>query len=217
MTKHLKASVAVLALAALMAGIVGQTRLAAADSPQYLCPQSSERLLTSADLEGADAKRLYLMRNEIYARHGRSFDRKDLQEYFYNQPWYQENPYYTDDLLSAVEQRNAAFILRREEAIYSVYLNSDGPSPMLCPQSNQRLLVGSDVKGKSAHQLYLMRNEIYARHGRPFKNRDLVEYFNVQSWYQVNPHYSDNLLSRVEHRNIAFILKRERALHSPYI
>lgn len=97
------------------------------------------------------------------------------------------------------------------------YTEPPAAGKYLCPASNLRLLTTRDVTGKSTYQLYLMRNEIFARHGRPFKRADLQEYFHSQSWYQVNPNYTDALLSPVEQRNVAFILKRERALGSPYI
>jgi serine/threonine-protein kinase len=53
------------------------------------------------------------MRNEIYARHGRRFDRPDLQAHFEKQAWYA--PKYRPDeflesLLSEVERHNVEFI-----------------------------------------------------------------------------------------------------------
>ena len=69
--------------------------------------------LTDEDLEGKDAFELDIMRNEIYARHGRRFCRSDLQEYFDGQQWYEpkycpeyfkDNPErFNDKLLTPME------------------------------------------------------------------------------------------------------------------
>jgi len=83
--------------------------------PRYLCPESASRPLTKKDLEGKSAWELTLMRNEIYARHGRSFRRADLQKYFDGKPWYRRNPAYRDSLLSSLEKKNAAFILHYQQ------------------------------------------------------------------------------------------------------
>jgi hypothetical protein len=84
---------------------------AAVADPTRLCPQCSTRLLTETGLRGKSARTLTLMRNEIYAVHGRIFQRKDLQDYFQRQSWYRPNPTFQESWLSATERRNAAFIL----------------------------------------------------------------------------------------------------------
>ena len=42
----------------------------------------------------------------------------------------------------------------------------------------------ADLHGKSAIELDLMRNEVYARHGYIFGRPDLQEYFGGQPWYR---------------------------------
>lgn len=86
-----------------------------------LCAICAKRQLTEADLMGRSAQDLTLMRNEIYAVHGRRFVRKDLQEHFDRQPWYKPNPNYSDDLLSTLEIRNAVFILNFQRKFGLVY------------------------------------------------------------------------------------------------
>lgn len=46
---------------------------------------------------------LRFFRNEIFARHGRTFNSNDLKNYFQSKTWYQENPYYNDSLLTQRE------------------------------------------------------------------------------------------------------------------
>lgn len=73
----------------------------------------SERVVTDADLVGKDGYTLDIMRNTVFARHGRRFDNQGLQDYFNNQPWY--NPTYLPKefplkLLTRLEQRNVDYI-----------------------------------------------------------------------------------------------------------
>jgi serine/threonine-protein kinase len=71
------------------------------------------RKLTEADLAGKSRGELDILRNEVYARHGRRFNRSDLQAYFDRQPWYR--PRYAPDqfpssLLTPVQSANVTFI-----------------------------------------------------------------------------------------------------------
>jgi len=56
------------------------------------------------------------------------------------------------------------------------------------------------------------RNEIFARHGRPFSNPVYQEYFEQFKWYRINHNYSDELLTDADSRDIRIILRWERAL-----
>ncbi|WP_315786486.1 YARHG domain-containing protein [Fischerella sp. JS2] len=81
------------------------------------------------------------------------------------------------------------------------------------PLFQQRLLTSADLKGFSAQELTLMRNEIYARHGRRFKEQKLQRYFESQSWYQ--PRYApgefpDSVLSQIELKNAIMIREYQR-------
>lgn len=55
---------------------------------QWFFPDSSERLLTDADVAGLSKAELQIARNEIYARHGRKFNNPDLQAWFNSCSWY---------------------------------------------------------------------------------------------------------------------------------
>lgn len=64
-----------------------------------------------------------------------------------------------------------------------------------------------------AYDLYLARNEIYARHGYIFKNQDLQEYFGSKSWYQGRTQeVSDSSLNEYERANVQLILSLENHL-----
>ncbi|WP_414545113.1 protein kinase domain-containing protein [Nostoc sp. CCY0012] len=78
----------------------------------------SQRTVTDADLEDKDGFELDIMRNSVFARHGRRFDTSGLQEYFNNQFWYR--PLYSPKtfppkLLSQLEQRNVEFINKYQD------------------------------------------------------------------------------------------------------
>ena len=87
-------------------------------------------------------------------------------------------------------------------------------SPALNPDDyswlSQRYVVESDLRGKTAWQLDVMRNAIFARHGRLFKDGQLQDHFDQQAWYQpiyMPDEFPNNLISPTEEKNAAFILE----------
>ena len=66
-----------------------------------------------------------------------------------------------------------------------------------------------DLAGLNKNQLRLMRNAVYARHGRTFKSEDLQSLWNCYEWYEPNPAYSDELLTETDKYNIDLIQKLE--------
>lgn len=66
------------------------TLLRAGSDEQFILPQSDCTLLTEGELRQLTQRQLRLARNEIYARHGRSFSTADLRAYFSAQGWYTE-------------------------------------------------------------------------------------------------------------------------------
>jgi len=78
----------------------------------------SKRQVTEADLFDKNALELDVLRNSIFARYGRRFRSKELQNFFSSQSWYR--PIYSpqsfpDDLLTPLEQKNVAYILEYQE------------------------------------------------------------------------------------------------------
>ncbi|MEL7241736.1 MAG: YARHG domain-containing protein [Cyanobacteria bacterium J06573_2] len=71
-----------------------------------------------------------------------------------------------------------------------------------------RRATDADLESMDGFSLDIMRNSVFARHGRRFNNPGLQEYFDKQSWY--NPKYSpeefpSNKLSDLERRNVEYI------------
>lgn len=179
----------------------------------------SDRLVKASDLEGKTAGDLRLMRNAIFARHGYIFKSDDLKEYFSEFDWYE--PRYADvtDRLSGIEQKNIAFIQKYEgnspskatstsgsrARLHNIGLTDDYSDIVCYVQLSE-----SDLRDLSKSELRILRNTIYARHGRKFKSKDLDRYFNSFSWY--NGIYDEipvSWLSDVEKHNINLIQRFE--------
>jgi hypothetical protein len=71
------------------------------------------------------------------------------------------------------------------------------PSPFSKTAYSKRAEVAffSDSAQKN---LRILRNEIYAKHGRIFDSKDLRDYFGKCGWYHPTKKYSDNMLSKAE-------------------
>ena len=85
-------------------------------------------------------------------------------------------------------------------------------SDYVLPQSSSRLLGRSDVAGLSLREINYAKNEIYARHGRLFKSKELQDYFDSKSWYNgsIKPDsFSESLLSDVEKKNVEYLREIE--------
>ena len=80
------------------------------DSNGYILPDSASRNLKKSDLAGMTAQQLSYAKNEIYARHGRVFKSSELQDYFNEKDWYEENDDFKDEDLSKKEAENTKFI-----------------------------------------------------------------------------------------------------------
>ena len=83
------------------------------------------------------------------------------------------------------------------------------------PYSNTRYINEGDLVGLTPWQLKVARNEIYARHGRPFVHKDLACYFATKSWYRIDSAYTDSRLSSLETTNAVTILNYEKKIGSP--
>jgi len=78
-------------------------------------PEASQRLLKTADVENLPKSELEFMRNEIFARHGYCFSRKELRQQFENEDWYVPNTINIKGFLTEIEKKNIALIKRYEK------------------------------------------------------------------------------------------------------
>jgi hypothetical protein len=72
-----------------------------------------------------------------------------------------------------------------------------------------QLLTETDLRGLTKPQLRILRNTVFALHGRKFASKDLQEYFGAMEWYR--PKYDEvtHLLNNIEKKNVEFIQKHE--------
>ena len=78
-------------------------------------PEASQRLLKTADVENLPASELAFMRNEIFARHGYCFAKKEFRQQFENEEWYVPNTVDIKGFLTEIEKKNIALIKRYEK------------------------------------------------------------------------------------------------------
>jgi hypothetical protein len=72
-----------------------------------------------------------------------------------------------------------------------------------------RPLTSADLEGRTADELRILRNEIYARHGYVFKSEELAVRFKKESWYRETPAFNPASLTGVEKANVALLKKTE--------
>lgn len=87
----------------------------------YILPDSATRRLTQADVAGLTWEQCCLARNEIYARHGRIFQTKQIAAYFEAQSWYHgtvPGASFDNNMLSPIEHANVDFLTSYENATW---------------------------------------------------------------------------------------------------
>jgi len=154
------------------------------------------RLVTEAMLKGLSLHELRLLRNEIYARHGRQFKTEWLAQYFWSQPWYEAREDNKEPELSETDRKNIQTIVAYENKLKESLSTTRVPDALF--------------EGMFLEDARKLRNEIYARHGKVFKDRWLQSYFKSFDWYRANANYSDAVLTAVEKQNIAAIAAYEK-------
>ncbi|MGN0182455.1 MAG: YARHG domain-containing protein [Candidatus Ornithomonoglobus sp.] len=101
--------------------------------------------------------------------------------------------------------------------VYEITTVTNYTGEYVFPNSGFEKLTDADLAGKTAAELYIGRNEIFARHGRKFQNADLREYFSGCSWYKIKNSYNyDNEasnLNSIEQANVDLILQYEAKLN----
>ena len=96
---------------------------------------------------------------------------------------------------------------------YDNSLNSYSNQDYILPYSNSRYITESDLRGLTEEECRIARNEIYARHGRIFKDEELQAYFNSKSWYTPSipaDAFQEHMLNDYEKKNKDVILEYER-------
>src|SRR5437763_783142 len=154
------------------------------------------KLISEAMLRGLSLHELRLLRNEVYARHGRIFKTLWLQQYFGTQPWYDPNENFKDEELSGPDKTNVETIVAYENNLHN--------------QISTKPITTALLRGLFVEDVRKMRDEIYARHGKVFRDQWTQKYFASFDWYKADPKYSEALLSPVEKQNLLTIAAYEK-------
>jgi len=88
-------------------------------------------------------------------------------------------------------------------------------NPLADPSVLDGQLTLAQIQGLSRRDLRLLRNTIYARHGRPFKSPLLNQYFALKDWYEQDDAYTDARLTAVDKRNVQLVKSEEDRLGGP--
>jgi hypothetical protein len=85
--------------------------------------------------------------------------------------------------------------------------SADAEPAQVFPDSSRRRLRPAELAGLSPARLRLARNEIFARHGRPFRDPALRSYFERFAWYDPEP--GPIGLNSVEQANVRLLQQAE--------
>jgi hypothetical protein len=97
------------------------------------------------------------------------------------------------------------------------WLGPDAPdkTPLEDPSLLDRQITVEQLADFSRRDLRLLRNMVYARHGRPFHSELLQNYFGTMDWYKADASYTEARLSALDARNIKLIRSVEDQLGGP--
>jgi hypothetical protein len=159
-------------------------------------------LLTEDKLKGLTMMELRIIRNEFWARRGLKFGLPGIRQYFEWRDWYRPLRDQRRVKLNDVETANVNLILAQEAKIREKLTTEELPDNF--------------AEQMFTEDLRILRNEMYARHGRVFKDPELQKYFAAQAWYKPDPEFKDEMLSEVEFKNLAKIRTAEEMAISKF-
>lgn len=166
-------------------------------------------LLKEDQLKGLTLNELRIIRNEFWARRGKRFSTPGYRSFYEWQDWYRPLPAKDQGKikLNPTEEQNVKLIEQAELRIHESLENT--------------VLTEEDLAGLFAEDLRQLRNEIFARHGRVFKDKNLQKEFMSASWYKPDPTFTDDkiqtVLSATEFKNITLIKQMEQDAISKFV
>ena len=110
--------------------------------------------------------------------------------------WYDPKEDFKDDDLSGADKTNVETIVAYENKLHE--------------QIGTKPIRVSLLQGLFLEDVRKMRDEIYARHGKVFKDSWTQKYFASFDWYKADPNFSEASLSAIEKGNIAVIAAYEK-------
>lgn len=139
----------------------------------------------------------------------------DAQEYydessdFGDEDWADEEDEFDDeDLSDEGDELDDEDLSDEDDELEEDLVNDDD----IFPLSSSTYLEISDVDGLTKEECRIARNEIYARHGRLFRDKSLQRYFNSKDWYDgyIEPDdFDESVLNKYEISNRDLIVEYE--------
>lgn len=122
-------------------------------------------------------------------------------------------------IVSAIAVMGATMFLRPSPTIKNdVKITSSSPSAKYLFLS-ERVINEQDLANKSALELDIMRNEVFARYGRRFQDPELQSYFSSQPWYKplyAPDQFPEELLTPIEMQNVTYIREFQSRTNPQY-
>ena len=101
------------------------------------------------------------------------------------------------------------------EEMYSTRNSMLRRDPITDPTLLKAALDVRDLDYLSRRDLRIIRNTMFALHGRPFKTESMRTWFSRMEWYREDPKYTDKLLTKVDLENIKLIRSVENSIGGP--
>ncbi|MCR5591756.1 MAG: YARHG domain-containing protein [Lachnospiraceae bacterium] len=94
-------------------------------------------------------------------------------------------------------------------------LDNTDDMPYVLPDSDSRYIDESELDNLTEWGCKVARNEIYARYGRKFKDKDLQNYFDSKAWYSPSvdaKDFDESILNKWEKANVLTITQYEKKM-----
>lgn len=142
-----------------------------------------------------------------------SYSAGNVQAY-QDEPSYEEGFYEEQTPESVEETENLTEMEEQTQEVETEVVEEELMSEdYIIADSNSRYINASELEGMSKEELSYARNEIYARHGRKFKDEGLQTYFDSKEWYEgtIAPDdFYESMLNDYEIKNAETILLYEK-------
>lgn len=78
---------------------------------------------------------------------------------------------------------------------------------------SKKKITAAQLNRLEHEQLQLLRGIVFGRRGRPFKEKNIQEYLEKQSWYKPKTNFSNSVLTKMERDNLDLIRLEEAERH----
>ena len=188
-----------------------------ADSGTYLLDDQEIGDYTEDELRDKTAAELSILRNGMYALSGLEFKKNTtLREFFGRCDWYAPNTTNAETVyarFNEFQKGNVAAIVAVEKS--EGYRLENTSLQKLVQEGRERYFTEAELENKTAFELSILRNGMYALSGLRFvKNESLREFFENCDWYAPDTTDAETVYARFnkyQKGNVAAIVKIEKA------